>query len=150
MGQTLFDKLWELHEVTPLGSGESLLAIDRVFLHERTGSIALTSMAERGRKVLDAKRVFCTMDHIVDTLPGRGDDTLMPGGRAFIEATRSAAIEAGITLFDVRDPRQGIMHVISPELGIALPGLTVVCPDSHSCTLGGIGAMAWGIGSTEA
>jgi 3-isopropylmalate/(R)-2-methylmalate dehydratase large subunit len=74
----------------------------------------------------------------------------MPGGREFILATREAAREAGIQLFDIGDPRQGIMHVVSPELGIALPGLTVVCPDSHSCTLGGIGALAWGIGSTEA
>lgn len=150
MAKTLFDKLWDLHEIRDLGGGESLLAIDRVFLHERTGSIALKSMAEEGRVVRDPDRVFCTMDHIVDTFPGRGDDTLMPGGRAFIEATREAALAAGIQLFDVNDPHQGIMHVVSPEMGIALPGLTVVCPDSHSCTLGGIGALAWGIGSTEA
>ena len=150
MAQTLFDKLWELHEITPLAGGESLLAIDRVFLHERTGSIALTTMAEEGRTVRDPARVFCTMDHIVDTFPGRGDETLMPGGKDFILATREAARNAGIQLFDIDDPRQGIMHVVSPELGIALPGLTVVCPDSHSCTLGGIGALAWGIGSTEA
>jgi len=150
MPKTLFDKLWELHEVRPLGGDESLLATDRVFLHERTGAIALQTLAEEGRTVRDPQRVFCTMDHIVDTFPGRGDDTLMPGGREFIEATRSAARAAGIVLFDVRDPRQGIMHVVSPELGIALPGLSVVCPDSHSCTLGGIGALAWGIGSTEA
>mgnify|MGYP001826300478 FL=1 len=150
MAQTLFDKLWNLHEIIPLDEGESLLAIDRVFLHERTGSIALTTMAEESRTVRDPERVFCTMDHIVDTFPGRGDDTLMPGGKDFILATREAAREAGIQLFDIDDPRQGIMHVVSPELGIALPGLTVVCPDSHSCTLGGIGALAWGIGSTEA
>lgn len=150
MAQTLFDKLWDQHAIADLGDGESLLAIDRVFLHERTGSIALKTMAAEGRPVRSPDRVFCTMDHIVDTLPGRGDETLMPGGRAFIEATREAAHAAGIRLFDVRDPQQGIMHVISPELGIALPGLTVVCPDSHSCTLGGIGALAWGIGSTEA
>ena len=150
MTQTLFDKLWELHEIASLDEGESLLAIDRVFLHERTGSIALTSMAEEGRPVRDPTRVFCTMDHIVDTFPGRGDETLMPGGKEFILETRKAAREAGIHLFDIDDPRQGIMHVVSPELGIAQPGLTVVCPDSHSCTLGGIGALAWGIGSTEA
>jgi 3-isopropylmalate/(R)-2-methylmalate dehydratase large subunit len=74
----------------------------------------------------------------------------MPGGREFIVATREAARAAGITLFDLDDPRQGIMHVVSPELGIALPGLTFVCPDSHSCTLGGLGALAWGIGSSDA
>ncbi len=90
------------------------------------------------------------MDHIVDTFPGRGDDTRMPGGRAFITETREAARAAGIHLFDVRDADQGIVHVISPELGIVLPGATVVCPDSHTCTQGAMGAFAWGIGSTEA
>jgi len=147
---TLFDKLWTQHLVCELGGGVGLLAIDRIFLHERTGSIALKSLRESGRGVADPARVFCTMDHIVDTFPGRGDDTLMPSGRAFIVETRQAAREAGIHLFDVRDPDQGIVHVISPELGIVLPGATVVCPDSHTCTQGAMGALAWGIGSTEA
>jgi len=147
---TLFDKLWAEHLVRDLGGGVGLLAIDRVFLHERTGSIALKGLAEAGRAVADPARVFCTMDHIVDTLPGRGDDTLMPGGKAFIVETRAAARTAGIRVFDVRDPDQGIVHVIAPELGIVLPGATVVCPDSHTCTQGALGALAWGIGSTEA
>jgi 3-isopropylmalate/(R)-2-methylmalate dehydratase large subunit len=147
---TLFDKLWTRHLVRDLGGGAGLLAIDRVFLHERTGSIALESLRQSGRPVADPSRVFCTMDHIVDTLPGRGDDTRMPSGREFILATRAAARAAGIRLFDVRDPDQGIVHVISPELGIVLPGATVVCPDSHTCTQGALGALAWGIGSTEA
>jgi len=147
---TLFDKLWNLHLVLDLGDGVGLLAIDRVFLHERTGSVALKSLREAGRRVADPTRVFCTMDHIVDTRPGRGDETLMPGGRAFIVETRAAAHAAGIRVFDVRDPDQGIVHVISPELGIVLPGTTVVCPDSHTCTQGALGALAWGIGSTEA
>jgi 3-isopropylmalate/(R)-2-methylmalate dehydratase large subunit len=150
MDKTLFDKLWDLHQVADLGNGESLLHIDRIFLHERTGSIALLSIAENGRSVRRPAQVFCTMDHIVDTFPGRGDDTLMPNGREFIETTRSAARAAGIQLFDIGDQRQGIVHVVSPEQGIALPGLTLVCPDSHSCTLGGLGALAWGIGSTDA
>jgi 3-isopropylmalate/(R)-2-methylmalate dehydratase large subunit len=147
---TLFDKIWNAHAVRDLGNGVALVAIDRIFLHERTGSIALKSLRESGRPLADPSRVFCTMDHIVDTLPGRGDDTRMPGGRAFIVETREAAREAGIHLFDVRDPDQGIVHVISPELGIVLPGATVVCPDSHTCTQGAMGALAWGIGSTEA
>ena len=148
--RTLFDKLWTTHLVRDLGGGVGLLAIDRVFLHERTGSIALKSLRQSGRTVADPRRVFCTMDHIVDTLPGRGDETRVPDGRTFITETRAAAREAGIQLFDVRDPDQGIVHVISPELGIVLPGATVVCPDSHTCTQGAIGAFAWGIGSTEA
>jgi len=147
---TLLDKIWAAHLVRALPGGLSLLAIDRVFLHERTGSIALKSLRQAGRRVASPSRVFCTMDHIVDTFPGRGDDTLMPSGRAFITETREAAHEAGIHLFDVRDPDQGIVHVISPELGIVLPGATIVCPDSHTCTQGAMGALAWGIGSTEA
>lgn len=147
---TLFEKLWAQHVVAELPGDAALIAIDRIFLHERTGSIALKSLRERGRTVVDPRRVFCTMDHIVDTFPGRGDATRMPGGTAFILETRAAAREAGIHLFDVRDPDQGIVHVISPELGIVLPGTTVVCPDSHTCTQGAIGAFAWGIGSTEA
>ena len=150
MADTLFDKLWKLHQVDDLGGGQYLLYIDRVFLHERTGSIALLGLEEQNRRLRDPSRVFCTMDHIVDTLPGRGDETLMPSGKDFIIATRSAADTAGITLFDIGDERQGIAHVVSPELGIALPGSTVVCPDSHTCTLGGLGALAWGVGSTEA
>lgn len=147
---TLFEKLWSQHVVAELPGGAALIAIDRIFLHERTGSIALKSLRERGRPVVDPARVFCTMDHIVDTFPGRGDATRMPGGTAFIVETREAARAAGIHLFDVRDPDQGIVHVISPELGIVLPGATVVCPDSHTCTQGAMGAFAWGIGSTEA
>jgi 3-isopropylmalate/(R)-2-methylmalate dehydratase large subunit len=107
-------------------------------------------MKEAGRKVVDPARVFAVMDHIVDTRPGRGDGTLMPGGEAFITETRAACHEAGITLFDVNDPDQGITHVISPELGIVLPGLTLIAPDSHTCTQGAFGALAWGIGSSEA
>jgi 3-isopropylmalate/(R)-2-methylmalate dehydratase large subunit len=148
--RTLFDKLWSSHLVRELGEGVALLAIDRIFLHERTGSVALKSLRDSGRAVLDPSRVFCTMDHIVDTTAGRGDQTRMPGGTAFIVETREAAKAAGIHLFDVRDPLQGIVHVISPELGIVLPGATVVCPDSHTCTQGAMGAFAWGIGSTEA
>ncbi len=149
-GLTLFDKIWNTHAVCTLDDGSTLLHIDRIFLHERTGSVALESLAEAGRPVQNPGTVFCTMDHIVDTLPGRSDDTRMLSGRDFIQSTRKAARASGIHLFDLHDPRQGIVHVISPELGIAQPGLTLVCPDSHTCTQGALGAMAWGIGSTEA
>lgn len=150
MPQTLFDKIWAAHHVADTAAGAALIAIDRVFLHERTGAAALRSLAERGRRVHDPARVFAVMDHIVDTRPGRGDGTLMPGGEAFITETRAAARAAGITLFDVNDLDQGIVHVISPELGIILPGVTLVAPDSHTCTQGAFGALAWGIGSSEA
>lgn len=148
--RTLFAKIWDAHRVADTAAGAGLIAIDRVFLHERTGASALKSMAAAGRPVRDPARVFAVMDHIVDTRIGRGDQTLMQGGQAFITETREAALAAGITLFDVTDPDQGITHVISPELGIVLPGLTLVAPDSHTCTQGALGALAWGIGSSEA
>jgi 3-isopropylmalate/(R)-2-methylmalate dehydratase large subunit len=147
---SLVDKIWNAHRVTGTPGGTDLIAIDRIFLHERTGAAALKAMAAAGRPVRDPARVFVGMDHIVDTRPGRSDQTLMPGGQAFISETRAAARAAGITVFDVTDRDQGIVHVISPELGIVLPGLTLVAPDSHTCTQGAFGALAWGIGSSEA
>ncbi|ANY21121.1 3-isopropylmalate dehydratase large subunit 1 [Tsuneonella dongtanensis] len=150
MPQTLVDRIWDAHRVATTPGGADLIAIDRVFLHERTGASALKRMAEMGRSVHDPARVFAVTDHIVDTRPGRTDATLMPGGQAFISETREACRAAGITLFDVDSPDQGIVHVISPELGIVLPGITLVAPDSHTCTQGAFGALAWGIGSSEA
>ena len=149
MGLTIFEKIWRDHEVAPLADG-GLILIDRVLLHERTGGIALQSLAEAKRTVAAPRQVFATMDHVVDTLPGRTDRTIMPTGTDFIRATRAEANAAGITLFDIGDPGQGIVHVISPEQAIVLPGVTLVCPDSHTCTQGALGALAWGIGSTEA
>ena len=150
MPRTLFEKLWAAHEVAQADDGQSLIAIDRVFLHERTGTLALQALEKAGRTIRHPERAFCVMDHIVDTRPGRPGLTRMPGGAEFITATREAALQAGIRLFDIDDSRQGIVHVISPELGIALPGLTLVCPDSHTCSVGGLGALAWGIGTTQA
>jgi len=150
MAKTLFEKIWDRHLVEDLGVGTGLVLIDRVLLHERTGGVALESLAAAARPVASPAQVFATMDHVVDTLPGRTDRTIMPTGTAFITATREAAKAAGITLFDLGDPRQGIVHVISPEQAIVLPGLTLVCPDSHTCSQGALGALAWGIGSSEA
>jgi 3-isopropylmalate/(R)-2-methylmalate dehydratase large subunit len=147
---TLFDRIWRSHVIAALPGGADLVAIDRIFLHERTGAAALNALAAAGRSVADPARVFAVTDHIVDTRPGRTDQTLMPGGQAFITETRAATRAAGITLFDVNDPDQGIVHVISPELGIVLPGATLIAPDSHTCTQGAFGALAWGIGSSEA
>jgi len=136
--------------VADLPGGASLIAIDRVFLHERTGAVALNALQAAGRPLFDPARVFAVVDHIVDTRPGRDDRTLMPGGQAFITETRAAAHAAGIHFIDVGDRDQGIVHVISPELGIVLPGATLIAPDSHTCTQGALGALAWGIGSSEA
>jgi len=150
MGRTIIEKLWDEHSVADLGDGSHLIYIDRVMFHERTGSIALKGLEAAGRSVRNPEQVFGCMDHIVDTIPGRTDDTMVPGGIAFITETRDAALAAGVHLFDLGDERQGIVHVVSPEQGIAVPGVTLVCPDSHTCTQGALGALAWGIGSTEA
>tara|TARA_R110000744_G_scaffold31715_2_gene74447 strand:- start:2104 stop:3507 length:1404 start_codon:yes stop_codon:yes gene_type:complete len=150
MGRTLFEKIWQHHLVEELDDGAALIYIDRVFLHERTGSIALKSLEADNRQVVSPEHVFCTMDHIVDTVVGRDDNTKVPSGKNFILATREACVDANIKLFDVNDPQQGIVHVVSPELGIVQPGATLVCPDSHTCSQGALGALAWGIGSSEA
>ncbi|MEH6580301.1 MAG: 3-isopropylmalate dehydratase large subunit [Halioglobus sp.] len=150
MGLSLFEKLWQEHQVEGQGDGTDLIYIDRIFLHERTGSIALSGLQEKGREVFSPEQVFCCMDHIVDTFIDRSDETTLPSGKDFIVATREHSQRAGITLFDLDDPRQGIVHVVSPEQGIVQPGMTLVCPDSHTCTQGAMGALAWGIGSSEA
>ncbi len=148
---TLFDKLWDLHRVADAGEGYDLLAVDRLLLHERTGGIALKSLRDQGLEVADASRCFSFMDHIVSFRPGRGrDDARSPGGEAFILETRALAAQAAITLIDTDNADQGIVHVAAPELGIALPGYSIMCPDSHTCSLGALGALAWGIGSSEA
>ncbi len=149
MANTLFDKVWNDHVVMEQEDGSTLVHIDRIFLHERTGSAALASIESSGRKIKTPSHVFCTMDHIVDTFPGRTDQTTMPGGSEFIKVTRDLSLKENITLFDLGDARQGISHVVSTEQGIALPGCTMICPDSHTCTLGGIGALATGVGSSE-
>ncbi len=151
MAETLFDKLWREHRVHATGDGADLLAIDRLLLHERTGGVALKSLAENGYIVKAPSRVFAVMDHIVSFRAGRGrDEARSPGGAAFITETRRMAGEAGIHLIDTDSPVQGIVHVVAPEQGIALPGLSLLCPDSHTCSLGALGALAWGVGSSEA
>ena len=149
MPRTIIDKIWDAHEIADLGGGRSLIAIDRIFLHERTGPALLAGLAQAGRKPAHPELVFGIVDHAVETLPGRNARSQGPGANAFVAAFRERTKAAGIRLFDLDDPRQGIVHVVSPEQGIALPGCTLVCPDSHTGTVGGIGALAWGIGSTE-
>ena len=102
MGFSLFEKLWHEHLVEAYEDGTDLIYIDRIFLHERTGSIALSGLATDGREVFCPEQVFCSMDHIVDTYPDRTDKTTMPSGEEFIAATRSHTKAAGIALFDLR------------------------------------------------
>ena len=151
MAKTLFDKLWDLHAVTPDGDGASLIAVDRIMLHERTGGVALRALAEADKSPIDPSRVFAVMDHIVSFREGRGrNEARLPGGEVFITETRKMAQKAGLHLIDTDDPRQGIVHVIAPELGIAHPGVSMICPDSHTCSLGALGALAVGVGSSDA
>ncbi|MEZ5895548.1 MAG: 3-isopropylmalate dehydratase large subunit [Parvularculaceae bacterium] len=148
--RTLFDKLWDGHEVRDDGDGASLVAIDRVFLHERTGGVALKSLLASNRAPVDPSRVYSVMDHIVSFAPDRArDDARSPGGEVFITQTREMATKAGVNIIDTDDPRQGIIHVVAPELGLVLPGMSIVCPDSHTCSLGALGALAVGVGTGD-
>lgn len=147
--RNVIEKIWDLHVVANLNNDQSLLHVDRVFLHDRAGPSVFSGLQREDRRVAHPELVYGTMDHIIDTAPGRGDDTLFKGGRNFIQEFRAASLRNDILLFDIGDPRQGISHVVSPEQGIALPGCTLVCCDSHTCTVGGIGALAWGIGTSE-
>ncbi|MCC7275918.1 MAG: 3-isopropylmalate dehydratase, partial [Alphaproteobacteria bacterium] len=148
--RTFFEKVWNDHVIADLGEGTALLQIDRLFLHEMSGSSAMRALEKSGRPPASPRQVYTVIDHVVSTRPGRGpDDTRATGGADLIRDTRRYSRHYGFRFFDVGDPRQGIVHVVSPELGVALPGLTLVCGDSHTCTVGGIGALAWGIGSTE-
>lgn len=151
MAKTLFDKLWDTHAVTHDNGDAALVSVDRVMLHERTGGVALRSLAESGRELIAPERVYAVMDHIVSFHEGRGrNDARSPDGKVFITETRRMAKEAGVHLVDTDDSRQGIVHVIAPELGIAHPGVSIVCPDSHTCSLGALGVLAVGVGSSEA
>lgn len=147
--RTLHDKLWDQHRIANLDDGSELLHLDRIVLHERSGPIALRMLADAGREPYDPTLVFGTLDHVLDTRPGRTDEALVPGGTDFIRSFRGAAARTGIRLFDIDDPRQGIAHVTMPQQGVVLPGLSLVCADSHTCTLGGLGALAWGIGMSD-
>lgn len=147
--RTIIEKIWDEHVVSNLNDNQCLLHIDRVLLHERAGPVVFSGLQGAGHPVAHPELTYGTMDHIVDTLPGRSDETLVKGGRAFIEKFRAGSAANHIRLYDIGDPGQGISHVMSPEQGIALPGSTLVCCDSHTGTVGGIGALAWGIGSSE-
>ena len=146
--RTLFDKLWDSHVVADLGDGRALIHIDRHVLHDLTSPQAFDGLRRAGRGVRNPELTFATQDHLVATTRGRSDETV-PGGAQLIRALRDNARQSGIPLFDLGDPRQGIVHVVAPELAIALPGMTLVCGDSHTCTVGALGIYAWGIGTSE-
>jgi 3-isopropylmalate/(R)-2-methylmalate dehydratase large subunit len=148
--RTFFDKVWDDHAVADLGDGTFLLLIDRVMLTEPNGRDALEELKAEGRRLAAASQVFAAFDHIVSTRPGRGpDEAGLAHFASVIPEYRRLATEFGITRLDIGDPLQGITHVTASETGIVLPGFTFTCTDSHTTTLGGIGALGWGIGISE-
>jgi 3-isopropylmalate/(R)-2-methylmalate dehydratase large subunit len=147
-GKTLFEKIWSTHIVKPLSEGRAIVHIDRHVLQETTCRQAFDGLRHMHLPVHDLELTYAVIDHSVSSMPGRTADTFAPT-RYRIVAMRENCREMGVELFDINDPRQGIVHVIAPELGIALPGSTLVCADSHTATSGGLGAWAWGIGTTE-
>ena len=148
MPHTLFDKIWDFHRVGQRGDGRDLLYIDRHVLHELHAHHAFAQLEKQGRPVRRADITFAVQDHTVATKPGRDENT-NPGGTAFIKAMREGCRKSGIRLFDVDDREQGICHVVAPEMGLVLPGATHAVPDSHASTVGGLGALAFGCGTTE-
>jgi 3-isopropylmalate/(R)-2-methylmalate dehydratase large subunit len=148
VAKTLFDKIWDQHVIEELPGGVSLLHVDRHLMHELTSVAAIRQLEARGAKVHDPSLTFATLDHVISTRPGRtaGDEAW---STIAIKTLREQTGRLSITRFDVDDGRQGIVHVIGPELGLTLPGVLLVCADSHTCTHGALGAIAFGIGSTE-
>jgi 3-isopropylmalate/(R)-2-methylmalate dehydratase large subunit len=145
--QTLFDKLWSTHEIARREDGAALLWVDRHYVHE--GSfLSFTQIADRGRAVAEPELTFGIADHYVPTRErarGIADPTIA----AMITTLETNTANNRISLFGLGDPRQGIVHVVGPEQGLTLPGLLVVCGDSHTSTHGAFGAYAFGIGASE-
>lgn len=146
--QTLFDKVWNAHVVAEIGDGYQLLHVDRNLLHDLSGGKALADLERRGLSVHSPRLNFAVPDHAISTLPGRHAASTEISAR-LAPAFKQRAEAAGIRHFDVNDPEQGIVHVIGPELGLTLPGTVITCGDSHTSTQGALGAIAFGIGSTE-
>ena len=146
--RTLLDKIWDRHAIVQRDDGQTLLYIDRHFIHDGSRR-AFEVLGERGLKVRRPDRTFGTPDHYVPT-NGRDMATIEdPDARLMVEAITRNAAAHGVTVFGLDDPRQGIAHVIGPEQGLSQPGMTIVCGDSHTSTHGALGALAFGIGASE-
>jgi 3-isopropylmalate/(R)-2-methylmalate dehydratase large subunit len=145
--KTLFDKLWSAHEIVQRENGDTLLWVDRLYLHE--GSFhAFEQLTQRGSSVAEPGLVFGFADHYVPT-HSRDQDIANPEIARMVQILGENARRHGFTLFDLQDPRQGIVHVVGPEQGLTLPGMLIVCGDSHTSTHGALGAYAFGIGASE-
>ena len=146
--RTLFEKVWDEHLLSEPALGSPLLYIDLHLVHEVTSPQAFEGLRAAGRRVRQPHRTVATVDHNVPTTPRPGPVTDPIAARQ-IEALQQNSKEFGVPLFDMDSPEQGIVHVIGPELGLTLPGMTIVCGDSHTSTHGAFGALAFGIGTSE-
>ncbi|MDB5415288.1 MAG: leuC [Rubritepida sp.] len=148
MPSTMFDRIWDSHVIADMGEGWSLLYLDRILVHDLSGGRAMKELAAQGRRVAEPNKVFATPDHAISSEPGRTENTY-PKGAKLLASLRERCAAEGVRIFDIGTKGNGIVHVIGPELAIVLPGVTLACGDSHTCTNGGVGAMAFGIGSSE-
>ncbi|WP_187308309.1 3-isopropylmalate dehydratase large subunit [Buchnera aphidicola] len=148
MKKTLYDKIYDSHIICREGDNTCLLYIDLHLLHEVTSPQAFDSLRDKNRKVRQPKKTFATMDHNVST---KSKDINASGSMAKIQMEQliKNCNEFNISLYDIKNPNQGIVHVIGPEQGMTLPGMTIVCGDSHTSTHGAFGALAFGIGTSE-
>lgn len=148
MSKTLFEKIWERHLVDTLADGTSQLYIDRLYCHEVTSPQAFAGLRERGLKPFRPEKIFCMPDHNIPTL--RQDQPIVdPVSRNQVETLERNARDFGLSYFGMMHPQNGIIHVVGPENGLTLPGMTVVCGDSHTSTHGAMGCIAFGIGTSE-
>jgi 3-isopropylmalate/(R)-2-methylmalate dehydratase large subunit len=146
-GRTLLAKIWDQHVIARMGDDTDLLHVDRHLLHDLGGSRGLLDLKSRDLSVHNPELTFATPDHAISTARGRAGTIKI--GQDLLAALRVETTASGIQMFDIDEPGQGIVHVIGPELGLSLPGALIVCGDSHTCTHGGLGALAFGIGSSE-
>ena len=145
---TLFDKIWDSHVVDMIDGGPSQLYIDRLYCHEVTSPQAFDGLRARGIGCLRPEKIYCMPDH---NTPTRNQDKPIadPVSKSQVDTLAANAAEFGLTHFGMMDSRNGIIHVVGPEMGLSLPGMTIVCGDSHTSTHGAVGAVAFGIGTSE-
>ena len=145
---TLFDKIWDAHVVQHVPDGPDQLYIDRLYCHEVTSPQAFDGLRARGIRPFRPEKIFCMPDH---NTPTHDQDKPIedPVSRRQVEALAANAAEFGLTHYGMMDHRNGIIHVVGPERGLSLPGMTIVCGDSHTSTHGAVGAVAFGIGTSE-
>ena len=145
---TLFDKIWDSHVVQHVQDGPDQLYIDRLYMHEVTSPQAFAGMRERGLKPFRPERIFCMPDH---NTPTHDQDKPIadPVSKKQVDTLAKNCQDFGLTHFGMLHPNNGIIHVVGPEQGLSLPGMTIVCGDSHTSTHGGLGAVAFGIGTSE-